>query len=82
MKKRRVSYTTRIHVIKAADAQRTGAEFTGPCTANQQASSPAKRRKKKKKLQLTNQTKQKQHHRQQQIHILGRKWPILTNEKT
>ena len=56
-RKKRVSYTTRIHVIKAADAQRTGAESTGPSTANQQASSPAKRGREEPSIKQTNKTK-------------------------
>lgn len=55
-RKKRVSYT-RIHVIKAADAQRTGAESTGPRTANQQASSPAKRGREEPSINQTNKTK-------------------------
>lgn len=56
-RKKRVSYTARIHVIKAADAQRIGAESTGPCTANQQASSPAKRGRKEPSINQPNKTK-------------------------
>lgn len=53
--------------------------------AQQTSKHPVLPREGEKNLQLSKQTKQKQHHRQQQIlpsYILGRKWPILTNEKT